>query len=130
MNNEIKSIDEIAAALAKEVGDSLSKFIEVVNREFCVLRFKGIEFSKISICFHDSQNCMDSASCEISIWSTVNGTICTQYGEVDKDHRIFHVTGKNAIEDVFWLIQFWRMDLEKAHAAKLKTKPAPTLFGI
>lgn len=127
MEKEILVQDQ-AAALAKEVGDSLSKFMEVVNREFCELRFKGIEFSHISICFMDSQNCMQSTTCRISIWSTVNGTICTQYGEVEKDSRLFHVKGRNAMENVFWLILFWRMDLIKAHAAKLKAKPAPTLF--
>jgi len=127
MQKEI-SVDDQAKLLAKEVGDSLTKFMEIVRRELCMIKFKGIEFSKISICFFESQNCLESTTCEVSIWSTVNGKICTQYGEVEKDSRIFHVSGRNAIENTFWLILFWRMDLERAHASKIKSNPAPTLF--
>jgi hypothetical protein len=120
------SIDEKAELLAKEVGDSLTKFIEVVKRELGEIKFKGIEFTKMDITFQIDPSGIRNSTITCRIWtSAIEGIASTDESE---SRYFFYPHSKRDLQMIFWLIQHWRQDIIENHLEKLKSKPAKTLF--
>lgn len=116
-----------AEKMAIEIGDSLSKFVEVLHREFTALKFKGICFNSISVTF-GTGNGSTGNQLHVTIHSEATGKIQTQYGEKDEDSRLFFIGGRDWIEWTFGLIYWWHQELVTNHKKLLKDPEPLTLF--
>lgn len=106
--------------LSREVGNNLAKFIEVVKRELSEIKFRGIEFTKISISLTiDAYS--NSQSLNIDIWTSA---LSVEENDQFKSTRFFHFNGtRKNLEDIFCLIQWWKDSIVRDHQKLIKSFP-------
>jgi len=117
-----------AENMAIEIGDSLSRFIEVIHREFTSLKTKGIHFSHLSIEFITSNTVIAPNRLEVTIYSDITDKLHTVYGPVTEDTRLFFTGSRDWVEQAFLLIYAWHQELIRSHQRELKPPDPLTLF--
>lgn len=116
---EANIFENEAAKLADEVGDSLSAFLEVLNREMIKIKFKEYQSNYININWQFS-----NTSSLVSLRSATAETLNINKKEINDEENRFRFfsfpKNKNDIKNIFWLIILWREDIFKKHSAILK----------
>lgn len=107
-----------AAQCAAKVGDSFTLLVSEIREQLNELKFKGIEFTRIDICFSLSDP-VRTDYFHIEIWNSAIGTKKT---EEMLDERCFQMDGPDQIKRMFLAIEWWKDDLLKNHQHLLKSQ--------